>query len=136
MSTTLNKGSHSVYSIQLHLVFVTKYRRKVITPEILTRLQEIFSNVCGKRKAELLEFNGESDYCHLLVSIAPDTLISQLVASLKSASSRVIRSEFRSHVSKFYWKPVFWHDAYCVVSCGGAPLEIVKQYIQNQKISL
>lgn len=135
MSTTLNKGSHSVYSIQLHLVFVTKYRRKVITPEILARLQEIFTNICQKRKAKLLEFNGESDHCHLLASLAPDTLISQLVASLKSASSRVIRSEFKSHVSKFYWKSVFWHDAYCAVSCGDAPREIVKKYLQNQNLS-
>lgn len=132
MSRRLKKGSHSVFSIQLHLVFVTKYRRKVITPTIRGRIEEIFRHVCSKQKSELIEFNGTEDHVHLLVSIAPDVLISQLVASLKSASSRIIRSEFAEHINKFYWKPVFWHDAYCAVSCGGAPLEIVKRYIENQ----
>lgn len=133
MKTQVEKGSHSVYSIHLHIVFVTKYRRKVITAPMLTRLREIFSKVCSAQKSNLLEFNGEEDHVHLLVTIAPDTLISQLVASLKAASSRLIRKEFAEHVNKFYWKPVFWHNSYCVISCGGAPLEIVKQYIDGQK---
>lgn len=134
MSSTLNKGSHSVYAIHLHLVFVTKYRRKVITQDMLKRIGDIFAHVCIKRKAQLLEFNGEADHVHLLVSIAPDTLVSQLVASLKSASSRIIRSEFSEHVSKFYWKNVLWHDAYCAISCGGAPLEVLKEYIKSQDV--
>lgn len=133
MSTILNKGSHSVYSLHLHLVFVTKYRNPVITPAILERIKEIFTHVCNKQKSELVEFNGEPDHVHLLISYSPDTLISQLVASLKSSSSRIIRQEFKSEVAKYYWKPLFWHDAYCAVSCGGAPLEIVKKYIENQR---
>ena len=99
---------------------------------MMSRLKEILQNVCEKQKTELKEFNGEEDHVHLLVSIAPDIQISQLVASLKSASSRIIRVEFAEHLKKYYWKPVFWHDAYCAVSCGGAPLEIIKQYIKNQ----
>lgn len=133
MTTQIEKGSHSVYSIHLHVVLVTKYRRKVITAPMLIRLQEIFSKVCSAQKSNLLEFHGEEDHVHLLLTIAPDTLISQLVASLKAASSRLIRKEFAEHVNKFYWKPVFWHNSYCVISCGGAPLEIVKQYIDGQK---
>jgi putative transposase len=112
---------------------VTKYRRKVITAPMLTRLQEIFANVCCVQKSNLIEFSGEQDHVHLLVAIAPDTLISQLVASLKAASSRLMRKEFSEHVKKFYWKAVFWHNSYCVISCGGAPLEIVKQYIRGQQ---
>lgn len=99
---------------------------------MMPRLKEILQNVCEKQKTELKEFNGEADHVHLLVSIAPDVQISQLVASLKSASSRIIRTEFAEHLKKYYSLPVFWHDAYCAVSCGGAPLEIVKQYILNQ----
>jgi putative transposase len=133
MTNQLKKGSHSVYSIHLHVVFVTKYRRKVITTPMLTRLKEIFSKVCSAQKSNLLEFKGEEDHVHLLLTIAPDTLISQLVASLKAASSRLMRKEFAQQVNKFYWKPVFWHNSYCVISCGGAPLEIVKQYINGQQ---
>jgi putative transposase len=133
MGSQLTKGSHSVYSIHLHVVFVTKYRRKAITAPMLIRLKEIFSKVCSAQKSNLLEFNGEEDHVHLLLTIAPDTLISQLVASLKAASSRLMRKEFAEQVNKFYGKPVFWHNSYCVISCGGAPLEIVKQYINGQK---
>ena len=132
LTMKLQKGSHSVYSIHLHLVFVTKYRRKVITAPMLVRIGEIFNGVCEKSKSSLVEFNGESNHVHLLVTVAPDVLISQLVASLKSASSRIIRKEFADHINKFYWKPVFWHDAYCCISAGGAPLEVLKEYIKSQ----
>lgn len=100
---------------------------------MLERLKEIFAHVCSKQKSNLIEFNGESDHVHLLISYSPDTLISQLVASLKSASSRIIRQEFKTEVTQYYWKPLFWHDAYCAISCGGAPLEVIKQYIENQR---
>jgi len=133
MTSHFSKGSHSVYSIHLHIVFVTKYRRKVITAPMLVRLQEIFANVCSVQKSNLVEFSGEEAHVHLLVKIAPDTLISQLVASLKAASSRLMRKEFPEQVNKFYWKPVFWHNSHCVISCAGAPLEIIKEYIRGQE---
>src|SRR4028119_1684215 len=100
MEIKLRSNSHSVFAIHLHLVFVTKYRRKVITQDILTRLSEVFTHVCEKQKCILTEFNGEPDHVHLLVDLAPDTLISQLVASLKSASSRIVRKEFALQVNK------------------------------------
>jgi len=131
--TQLRKGSPSVYSIHLYIILVTKYRRKIITTPMLARLQEIFTNVCSQQKSALIEFSGEENHVHLLVTIAPDTLISQLVASLKAASSRLMRKEFAEHVRNFYWKPLFWHNSYCVISCGGAPLEVIKQYIRGQE---
>lgn len=113
-------------------MFVTKYRKKVITAQILERLREIFSKLCKNQKSELLEFNGEEDHVHLLVDISPDIPPSKLVNTLKTISSRMIRKEFAEHINRFYWKPVFWTGAYCVISAGGAPLEILKVYIQNQ----
>jgi putative transposase len=113
-------------------VFVTKYRKKVITAQILERLREIFSRLCQNQKSELLEFSGEEDHVHLLVDISPDVSLSKLVNTLKTISSRMIRKEFADHINKFYWKPVFWTGAYCVISAGGAPLEVLKTYIQNQ----
>ena len=91
----VRKGSHSVFSIHLHFVFFTKYRRKVLTAQILERMREIFAHVCVKTKCRLIEFNGESDQVHLLVDFHPDNNISAFTGSLKSASSRIIRGEAR-----------------------------------------
>jgi putative transposase len=129
------KGSHSVFSIHLHLVFVTKYRRKTITAPILERLHEIFANVCIKTKCRLIEFSGEADHVHLLIDFHPDNNLSALVGSLKSASSRIIQKEFSEHLSTFSKKPVFWSSSYYVASTGGVPIEKIKQYIQSQEVS-
>lgn len=99
---------------------------------MLNRLKDIFSHLCQNQKSELIEFNGESDHVHLLIDFSPDVAPSKLVNTLKTISSRMVRKEFAEHINKFYWKPVFWTGAYCVISAGGAPLEVLKQYIQNQ----
>jgi putative transposase len=132
VSTNLHSHRHCVYKIHLHIVFVTKYRKKVITADILKRLEYIFSLLCQNQKSELIEFGGESDHVHLLIDFSPDIAPSRLVNTLKTISSRMIRKEFAEHINKFYWKPVFWTGAYCVISAGGAPLEVLKQYIQSQ----
>ena len=100
---------------------------------MLERMKEIFERLCQNQKSELREFGGESDHVHLLVDLSPDVAVSKLVNTCKTISSRLIRKEFADHVNKFYWKPVFWTGAYCVISSGGAPLDVLKQYIQNQE---
>ncbi len=133
MSTTkLHSHRHCIFRINLHIVFVTKYRQKVITSEILKDLKEIFSRLCSNAKSELVEFKGESDHVHLLVDISPDIAPSKLVNTLKTISSRMIRKKYAQYLKPFYWKPVFWTGAYFVTSSGGVPLEILKQYIENQ----
>jgi putative transposase len=113
-------------------VFITKYRKKVITPEILKDLENIFSRLCANAKGELVEFKGESDHVHLLVDISPDIAPAKLVNTLKTISSRMIRKKYAEYLQPFYWKPVFWTGAYFVTSTGGAPLETLLTYIQNQ----
>ncbi len=132
MQPSLRKSSHGVFCIHLHIVLVTKYRRKVITCEMLTRLQTIFTNLCEKQKSILIEFNGENDHVHLLVNLSPDNHISEFVKILKASSSRLIRKEFKPQVDKFYWKPVFWSSSYFVNSSGGVSLDVLKQYIKQQ----
>ena len=132
MQPPLRKSSHAVFCIHLHIVLGTKYRRKVITAEILERLQQIFTDLCDQQKSILVEFNGESDHVHLLVNISPDTHISQFVKVLKSSSSRLICKEFKSHVDKFYKKPVFWSSSYFVNSSGGVSLDVLKKYLKHQ----
>ncbi|MDY6899276.1 MAG: IS200/IS605 family transposase [Cyanobacteriota bacterium] len=127
-----HKGSHSVYSIHFHLVLVTKYRRKIITLPMMERMGDVFQNICKKKKSLMLQFDGESDHVHLLLDLHPDNNISQLVASLKSASSRIIRKEFKSEVDQVYSKPVFWSGSYYIASCGGVTIERLRKYIEQQ----
>lgn len=128
------KGSHSVFSVQLHMVFVTKSRRQIITTAMLERLREIFTNICLKTKCQLTEFSGEADHVHLLVDFHPDNRLSALIGSMKSASSRIIRKEFASELALAYRQPAFWSGSYYVASTGGAPIERIKAYIKSQEV--
>jgi putative transposase len=106
----IKSSPHTVYSIRLHIVFVTKYRRKVI-PEMLIYLDKAFAEILTAWNCELIEFGGEEDHVHLLISIKPALNISVLVNNLKTASTRRVRNKFRNHIAKLYWKPMFWHRA-------------------------
>ena len=131
--TQLRSGSHVVFRIYLHIVFVTKYRRKVLAQPMLEAMKPVLKRVLSANQSLLVEFNGETDHVHLLIDLHPDNNISDLVASLKSASSRVLRQRFKEEIDKVYWgKAKLWHDSKCIISCGGAPLEAVKEYIQSQ----
>lgn len=125
-------SQHAVFDIKLHIVFVTKYRRKTLTPEIRDFLQKAFAHVLSMWRCDLIEFGAEEDHVHLLVSIHPALDISVLVNNLKTASARRARSQFAQHLSQFYWKPYFWHRAYYVSSVGGATLETVRRYVEQQ----
>ena len=124
---------HAKYDLKYHLVLVTKYRKKCITKDILKRLEEIIKDICKRWDVELLEFSGEEDHIHLLISAHPSMELSKFINNLKTVSSRLIRKEFKEHLSKFYWKPYFWTRAYFIATTGGAPLEVIKQYIQSQE---
>ncbi|SUD23970.1 IS200/IS605 family transposase [Pseudoalteromonas nigrifaciens] len=124
---------YSVYNIHYHLVLVTKYRRRCITPEVAAYLESQYKRLLKSWDCELLECNGEPDHLHLLISANPKMQPSKMVNSLKTATSRLVRKEFSEHLGEFYWKPVFYSRSYCLVSCGGAPLEIVKQYLAQQE---
>ena len=128
----LNNLYHSVYNLKYHLVLVPKYRRCCINTQILNRLESIFQNLIKKWDCSLLEFNGEADHVHLLISINPKVQPSVFVNNLKTVSSRLIRKEFSNYLKQFYSKQVFWSRTYCLLTCGGAPLSVIKQYIKQQ----
>ena len=136
MSTTKNylRSHHNcVYKITYHLVLVTKYRRKCFTKEILDRIHEVCKDICEKWDVGLIEFGGEQDHIHLLLDFHPSAQPSKFVNNLKTVSSRLIRKDYSEHLAKFYWKPVMWTRAYCLLSAGAAPIEVIKQYIENQE---
>ena len=129
----LRSHSHCVYKITYHLVLVTKYRRKCFTIAILERLEQICKDICEKWDIGLIEFGGEEDHIHLLLDFHPSAKPCNFVNNLKTVSSRLIRKEFSKHLAKFYWKPVMWTRAYCLLSAGGAPVDVIKKYIENQQ---
>jgi putative transposase len=133
MEELYDKGFRSVYSLTAHIVFVTKYRRKVINEAMLSRLSEIFQDTCIKWECKLLEFNGEVDHVHLLIRYHPQVELSKFVANLKTVSSRLIRKEFEPILSQVYTKPVLWTGSYFVASCGGVTVEQLKEYVQQQQ---
>ncbi|WP_248885844.1 IS200/IS605 family transposase [Acidithiobacillus acidisediminis] len=131
---TLSTLHHCVYNLNYHLVLVTKYRRRCMTGPMLDRLEVICRNTAVKWECAVLEFNGEADHVHLLLALTPKVLPSAFVNNLKTVTSRLLRKEFSEHLKKVYWsKPVFWSRSYCILTVGGAPLSVLKQYIEQQE---
>jgi putative transposase len=126
----IRHGRQSVFMMHVHLVFVTKCRRDVFAKEMLNDLRGIFSGVCKDFEAELVEFDGEHDHVHLLVNYHPKTAVSNLVNSLKGVSSRMIRQKKYPAIRKKLWGGALWSPSYFAGSCGGAPLSVVRQYIE------
>lgn len=122
-----------IYSLHAHLVFTPRYRGKVFTDEILRRCEDIMIEVCDSFGARLVEFNGEHDHVHVLVHYPPKVALSTLVNSLKGVSARLLRKEFPVHIRRYLWGGHFWSPSYFAASCGGAPLAIINEYIENQK---
>ena len=119
--------------MHVHLVFVAKYRREVFTKEVLDDLRDIFSKVCTDFEATLVECDGEDDHVHLLVNYPPKVAVSQLVNSLKGVSSRMIRKKDYPEIKKKLWGGALWSPSYFAGSCGGAPIAIIRQYIESQR---
>ena len=118
--------------MHVHLVFVAKYRKKVFDKESIDRLRIYFDKVCTDFEATLVEVDGEMDHVHLLVEYPPKVSVSTLVNSLKGVSSRMLRKE-RPDLAHKFWKGVLWSPSYFAASCGGAPIGIIKQYIEQQQ---
>ena len=131
-STDLRRGRSCVFLLHVHLVFVAKYRRCVFTKPILADLREIFQNVCEQFGAALVEFEGEKDHVHLLVNYAPTTAVSKLVNSLKGVSSRMVRKKNYPTIKDYLWGNALWSPSYFAGSCGGAPISVIRQYIEQQ----
>jgi len=128
----IRTGRHCAFIRQAHLVFVTKYRHKVFTDAHLKRMEEIMRSVCEDFEVELKEFNGENSHVHLLVSFPPKVALSKLVNSLKVVSSRRLRQEYPELVRHYWRAQRLWFGSYFAGSVEGAPLSIVKQYIEQQ----
>ena len=135
LSSQIRRGRHCIFQLHVHLVFVTKYRYGILDGNAVERLRAIFSKVCLDFEGQLVEMDGEDNHVHLLVNYPPKHSVSALVNSLKGVSSRLLRSE-RPDLLRRYWKGVLWSPSYFAASCGGAPSDVLKAYIEQQKTPL
>ena len=127
----LDNNAHSVFLLHYHLVMVVKYRRKVIDDTINSRLKEIFEYIASNYNITLEEWNYEEDHVHVLFRAHPNTELSKFINAYKSASSRLVKKENPEIKSKL-WKEAFWSQSFCLITTGGASLEVIKRYIENQ----
>lgn len=130
MTTAFRKERHSVTDLKIHLVCVTKYRQSILTAKSLITIENSFREVAEKMSFRVLEFNGEANHVHALIEYPPKLSVSQIVNSLKGVSSRRYG---QAGFKKPYNREALWSPSYFAISVGGAPLEILKEYIQNQK---
>lgn len=130
MVTRFRKERHSISDLRIHLVCVTKYRRSVLTAESLSVIEKSFRDVAAKMDFQVQEFNGEPDHIHALIEYPPKLSISQMVNALKGVSSRRYG---QAGYPKPYGKDALWSPSYFVSAVRGAPLEVLKRYIQEQE---
>lgn len=129
----IRTGRHCCFVLHAHLVFVTKYRHRVFADRHLNRMEEIMRAVCADFEVEMVEFNGEANHVHLLVNFPPKVALSRLVNSLKGVSSRRLRQEFPDLVRHYWRAQRLWSGSYFAGSVGGAPISVLRQYIEQQE---
>ena len=127
----LDTNAHSVFSLHYHLILVTKYRKKVFDDEISNRARALFEAIAPTYKIEVLEWNHDQDHVHIFFKAQPKTELSKFINAYKSASSRVLKKEFPS-IRKQLWQDMFWSRSFCLLSSGGASIEVIQQYIKEQ----
>ena len=125
-------NNNIVYSCKYHIVFCPKYRRKVLTGDVEVRLKELISEICSDLRVDLIEMEIMPDHVHLLLDVDPQLGVHRVIKQIKGRTSHVLRSEFKHLTSKL---PTLWTNSYFISTVGGAPLEMVKQYIESQKTS-
>ncbi len=127
----LDTNSHSVFLLNYHLILATKYRREVFEDAVSDRAKAIFERISPDYKIEVIEWNHDKDHVHILFKAHPKSELSKFINTYKSASSRLLKKEFPQIKTKL-WEDKFWSQSFCLITTGGAPLEVIKQYIIDQ----
>lgn len=131
MKEVLDSNNHSVFSLLYHLVLVIKYRRRVLSPAVSDRAKGIFTRIALDYNVTLLEWGYEEDHVHIIFKAHPNSSLSKFINAYKSASSRLIKKE-NPDIRKKLWKEMFWSRSFCLLTAGGAPLSILREYVQSQ----
>lgn len=127
----LDTNNHSVSLLYYHLVLVTKYRIQVIDDEISEFAKTTFVRIAESHHITLVEWNHDKDHIHIMFKAQPKTELTKFINAYKSASSRLIKRDYPK-VKHFLCKETFWSKSFCLLTTGGAPIDVIKKYIQNQ----
>lgn len=127
----LDTNNHSVFLLYYHLILVVKYRRKVFSDQMSQYAKNIFIRISSSYNITLKEWNHDHDHVHIMFRAHPNTEISKFINAYKSASSRLIKKDF-PEVRRKLWKEMFWSRSYYLLTTGGAPIEIIRKYIESQ----
>lgn len=127
----LDNNNHSVFSMYYHLVLCVKYRRKVFDDDVSEFARSIFDKIAPSYNITLLEWNHDMDHVHIMFKAQPNSELSKFINAYKSASSRLIKKNYPGIRSKL-WKEYFWSQSFCLLTTGGAPIEVIKRYIETQ----
>lgn len=128
-----HRTTHAVYGLQYHIVFVTKYRQKCINQEIGERLKQEFIRLIEGREGRVLAIEVMEDHVHILAELSPKYAIASEIAMLKGVTARILRRDYKEYITPYLWKGKFWSGSYFIASSGGVTLDVLKQYVENQK---
>lgn len=120
-----------LFLLYYHLILVIKYRKKILTDPVSDRAREIFEYIAPKYHITLEEWNHDRDHVHIMFRAHPKSELSKFINAYKSASSRLIKKEY-PEIRQKLWKEMFWSQSFCLLSAGGAPIEVIRQYIETQ----
>ncbi len=127
----LDNNNHSVFAMYYHLILVVKYRRKVFDDSISNYARTIFEKIAPSYNIFLLEWNHDVDHVHIMFKAQPNSELSKFINAYKSASSRLIKRDY-PEIRRKLWKEYFWSQSFCLLTTGGAPIEVIKKYIETQ----
>lgn len=125
-------GRSAVYNLNAHIVLTPIYMKEVFNNTVKTSCEKSFQHICDKFKVELVDFNTDLGHAHLIVNYPPNINLSSFIGQLKGYSSRVLRKDFYNEIKKMLWNDHFWSPSYLIVSTGGDPLGIVREYVRKQ----
>ena len=128
----LKKGPHRVYLLTYHMIFVVKYRKPVIDDEIRDYIKERMGTILANNGGSLIELNSDRDHVHFLFEMPPDVNLSLWIRGTKAAISRKVREQFPEKLKPYLWGGELWTDSYFLTTTGGATIETIRQYIENQ----
>ena len=127
----LDNNNHSVFSMYYHLILVVKYRRKVFDDSISDYAKSVFEKIAPSYNISLLEWNHDVDHVHIMFKAQPNSELSKFINAYKSASSRLIKKDY-PEIREKLWEEYFWSQSFCLLTTGGAPIEVIKNYIETQ----
>ncbi len=126
------KASHVTYDCRYHIVWITKYRRKILSEEIQKRLNILLHGIAKELYINIISVGIEEDHVHIYCSIPQSQHLPYVLQMFKGRTSKIIREEFSFYLKQFYWKPFLWAVGYFIATVGEITHDTIKRYVENQ----